>query len=726
MITMFKDLNKFVEYKDLRWSGILKSIKKSSNVLQPLFEAFTNSMEAIRLRQNKRDSFDAYINIILDFESDLLGESIDFVSMTIEDNGIGFDEENFNRLIVFKDDTKGFNNRGSGRIQMVHTFKQSKYESIYRDGDAIKKRSFVLSKFERFINNNTIIYNTQEPAEANEGEDIKTTLRMSETWLPKDAKELVKLGCDDIKKALISHYLLALCNLKSTLPSINIVYQIGGVEKDRERIVADDIPNPSFNDIHISVPLCRMSDDMKRIEKAGEETVDINVMPYKINAETLAVSEIKITSKGEISETTKVKLTCVDPNAVLDDSRYLFLLSSDYFDNLDGDERGNIEILDKTEFKKRAKAQGYIEEQIVLNDIQDEVNKKAGELYSEISEQKELHQQRIEELKNTYMLSEEALVDADINDSVEDILSKAYVYDAKLIAKQDAEYQEKKKQIEQLDTTSETYKDDLEKMVTELTKTIPLQCKESLSRYVTHRSLVLELFDKLIKRETQIQNESDRKIDEKLIHNLLFTQHSKNAEMSDIWMLNEDYLYYRGYSEHKLSEIKIDEKPLFKTEIDEEEERYLNSLGEHRLSKRPDILLFPSEHKCVIIELKSLDANLSNYLTQINKYASFIRSYTTDDFYIDTFYGYLIGEAMEPRDVRAADNDFKYDPKFNFCYRSSKSIACLWDESGGHDGSLYTEALSFSVMLKRALKRNESFKNRLFPPQKEDSNKDVS
>ena len=723
---MFTDQNKFVEYKDLKWSGILKSIKKSSNVLQPLFEAFTNSMEAIRLRQNNGDSFDAYINIILDFKFDLLGESLDFVSLTIEDNGIGFDEENFNRLIVFKDDTKGFNNRGSGRIQMVHTFKQSKYESVYKEENEIKERSFVLSKLQRFIQNNTIIYNTQEPKKANEGEDIKTTLKMYETWLSKDAKEFVKLGCVDIKKALISHYLLALCNLKSTLPSINIVYLIGGVEKDRERIVADDIPNPSFNDIHISVPLCRMSEDMKRIEKDAEETIDINVMPYKINAEALAVSEIKITSKGEISDTTKVKLTCIDPNAVLDDSRYLFLLSSDYFDNLDGDERGNIEILDKTEFKKRAKTQGFIEEQIVLNDIQDEVNKKAGELYSEISEQKELLQQRIEELKNTYMLSEEALVDADINDSVEDILSKAYVYDAKLIAKQDAEYQEKKTQIEQLDTTSETYKDDLEKMVTELTKTIPLQCKESLSRYVTHRSLVLELFDKLIKRETLIQNVSDRKIDEKLIHNLLFMQHSKNAAMSDIWMLNEDYLYYRGYSEHKLSEIKIDEKPLFKTEIDEEEKRYLNYLGEHRQSKRPDILLFPSEHKCVIIELKSLDANLSDYLTQINKYASFIRSYTTDDFYIDTFYGYLIGEALEPRDVRAADNDFKYDPKFNFCYRPSKSIACLWDESGRHDGSIYTEALSFSVMLKRALQRNESFKNRLFPHQKEDSNKDVS
>lgn len=392
------------------------------------------------------------------------------------------------------------------------------------------------------------------------------------------------------------------------------------------------------------------------------------------------------------------------------------MLSSEYFDENIGDTRDAFEILNKTDFKKRAKFYGSITPQILLDDIEEKVNETAVELFTEISEQEEIHQQRLQDLRTTYMLSEEALADADINDSVEDILSKAYVYDAKLIAKQDAAYQEKVVQLESLDTTSSTYKDDLEHLVEELTKSIPLQCKESLSRYVTHRSLVLDLFDKLIHKETQVQREAERKMDEKLIHNLIFTQHSEDSASSDIWMLNEDYLYYRGYSEHKLSEILIDEKPLFKKIVDEEEERYLNSLGEHRLTKRPDILLFPSEHKCVIIELKSLEANLSNYLLQITKYASFIRSYTTDDFYIDTFYGYLIGEALEPKDVRAADNDFKYDPKFNFCYRPSKSIACLWDESGHHDGTIYTEALSFSVMLERARKRNESFKNKLFPP----------
>ena len=114
----------------------------------------------------------------------------------------------------------------------------------------------------------------------------------------------------------------------------------------------------------------------------------------------------------------------------------------------------------------------------------------------------------------------------------------------------------------------------------------------------------------------------------------------------------------------------------------------MNSLGEKRLNKRPDILLFPSEHKCVIIELKSLDANVSDYLGQITQYASFIRSYTTDDFRIDTFYGYLVGEALEPKDVRAVDNDFKFDPKFNFCYRPYKSIAHLGDDTGSQDGAM--------------------------------------
>lgn len=83
-----------------------------------------------------------------------------------------------------------------------------------------------------------------------------------------------------------------------------------------------------------------------------------------------------------------------------------------------------------------------------MDDIEEKGNETAVGLFSEISKQEEIHQQRLQDLRKTYMLSEETLADADINDSVEEILSKVYVYDAKLIAKQDAAYQEKVVQLE--------------------------------------------------------------------------------------------------------------------------------------------------------------------------------------------------------------------------------------------------------------------------------------
>lgn len=710
---MANELPKYLPSSGLNWRGVLKGVSKALDPLQPLYEAFTNSLESIELRKRSGVDFRPYIYIDFFFDATTEGENYDLNKIVITDNGIGFDDENFSRLQIFKDDTKGFSNRGSGRLQFLHSYFLAKYESWYKQEEQYLKRVFTLSKAEDYLNHKSILKLEEEaPSDI---EEVKTRLSLYTLREASDKKFYKDKSIDEIKSAILDHYLMQFCAYAEQLPCININYIQYDKVVERRVISRDDIPVPTVEDKTIEIPVSKISEDMKRIEFT-DDNIPITVKSFKLPSNRVKRNAVKVTCKKELIDSVKIKMSCLPPELSIEDQHYLFLLSSEYFDENIGDTRDAFEILNKTDFKKRAKFYGSITPQILLDDIEEKVNETAVELFTEISEQEEIHQQRLQDLRSTYMLSEEALADADINDSVEDILSKAYVYDAKLIAKQDAAYQEKVVQLESLDTTSSTYKDDLEHLVEELTKSIPLQCKESLSRYVTHRSLVLDLFDKLIHKETQVQREAERKMDEKLIHNLIFTQHSEDSASSDIWMLNEDYLYYRGYSEHKLSEILIDEKPLFKEIVDEEEERYLNSLGEHRLTKRPDILLFPSEHKCVIIELKSLEANLSNYLLQITKYASFIRSYTTDDFYIDTFYGYLIGEALEPKDVRAADNDFKYDPKFNFCYRPSKSIACLWDESGHHDGTIYTEALSFSVMLERARKRNESFKNKLFPP----------
>lgn len=44
----------YVTNKDLYWKGILKGIAKSSDPLQPMYEALTNSLEAIDMRRKKK------------------------------------------------------------------------------------------------------------------------------------------------------------------------------------------------------------------------------------------------------------------------------------------------------------------------------------------------------------------------------------------------------------------------------------------------------------------------------------------------------------------------------------------------------------------------------------------------------------------------------------------------------------------------------------------------
>lgn len=706
----------YISSEGLRWSGVLKGVAKAVNLLQPLFEAFTNSLEAIDMRKKNGEEFTPYIQLDFYFNSTIENENDGLVRLVITDNGIGFDDKNFSRLQIFKDDTKGYDNRGSGRIQLIHSFRTATYESIYKQDDIYKYRRFVLSKSNPFLEHNAIL-SIEEEKEIETDVKIKTRLILDELREKTDIKFYNSQSIQDIKEVLLNHYILYFCVNRNSLPQISINYHHGANVIATRTIAIEDVPTASREDETIQIPVCHISSDMKRVESSNEN-IDVKIKSYKLPQGQLKKNAVKVTCKGEVVDSVKIKLGCLPSDMQIDSSHFLFLLSSSYFDKRVGETRDTLEILNKAEFKKRAKQFGSIEPQIVLDDLETKVNDKAGEMYVEISSQQEEHEKQLVKLKQTYLLSDAALADADINDSVEDILKKAYTYDARLVAERDAAYHSKLEELNGLDTCSASYKEDLKRLVEELTRAIPLQDKESLSRYVTHRRLVLDLMAKILDRATDIQNiVGARNEDEKLLHNLLFTQHSEDTGDSDLWMLNEDYLYYKGYSEHRLNQIEIDGKKLFREEITEEEERYLTSLGEDRRKKRPDILLFPSERKCVIVELKTPDTNLSLHLSQINKYAYFLRNFTANDFIIDTFYGYLIGEALEYRDVRGADGRFKYDPKFNFMYLPSAPVVFEDDPTGNKDGSLYMEVLTYSVILERAECRNEAFTKKLFPKQ---------
>ena len=222
---------------------------------------------------------------------------------------------------------------------------------------------------------------------------------------------------------------------------------------------------------------------------------------------------------------------------------------------------------------------------------------------------------------------------------------------------------------------------------------------------------MLELFDEILSKGLDSFKDRGR-IDEKLLHNLLFQQSStsESPEDSDLWIINEEFIYFKGVSEAKFEDIEYNGKKIFDKEFSEEDKRYLNSLGEKRLTKRPDVLLFPEENKAIIIEFKAPDVNVSEHLNQINFYANILFDYTIEELQLTTFYGYLIGEAVEDRDVRGFDSDFQYSPRFSYWFRPSKKILNF---NNGSEGNIYTEVIKYSTLLERAKLRNQIFIDKL-------------
>ncbi len=704
--------NTYIKTEGLLWEGVLKSVTKSPNKLQPIFEAVTNSLEALTLLKRRDSEATGKIVIELHYTKTLFSDTeegnADFDKIMIIDNGIGFDDENFDRVFRYKDIRKGFNNRGSGRLQFLHYFDKTQITSIFHNEEVFWQRDFILSKAKRFVtDNNAIIYYIG--TKKSDIQELKTTITFSVPHDDKDKTYYEELDIQALKEIIINRYMMVLCSQRDSLPEFRIDKFVNSELKESAPITIDDIPELD-KQVTIGIKYSKISNYLKREEKDHTNSNNITISAYKIGFDKLKHNSIKVTSKNEVIENVKIRLENLKNDDFIDNNRYLFFISSPYIDELDGDVRGDdIIFLSKTDFKKNAKEYGYANDQILLDDVEEQVNDRISSMYDEIKKKAEDKVEEIKKLTEMFLLREEAVQELriSINDSNDKILEKIYAADAKIVANQDAEIKNCIDSLESLNPANkDEYQENFEKLVTDLVYNIPLQDRTTLSRYVARRKLVLDLYDKILDNKLTVQNEGRRNNDEALLHNLIFRQKSDNPSDSDLWIINEDFIYFNGCSETRLCDVQIGDEKLFKEEFSAKEEEYLKSLGENRMEERPDILVFPDEGKCIIIELKNPNRNIGLHLNEITHYASLIRNFTADNFQIDTFYGYLIGEGINQQDVRTYDGDFKAAYQFDYMFRPAKTIP---GEYGRKDGSLYTEILSYRTLHQRASKRNDIF-----------------
>lgn len=700
---VYKD-NTHVTTQDLLFKGILNDVKRTKLALQPIFEAFTNAMEAIKIRTESEPDIKGEVQFFINASETTIENNFEFDSLTIIDNGIGFNEKEFKRFNTFKDFTKGFKNLGSGRIQYAHCFDKTSFKSVFREDGKYYEREFIVSKQDDFLKKNAIVFHKhfRETNETQVGTRVTFNNLLEKSNVYNSLTELT------LKEALIERYIHYFCYNRSSLPSIELKFYVQSVLKGETSISEFDIPTIDKTD-DIKLSYYRIASDGNTLEKL-EKSEDFKVDAFKVKKDVLQKNNLKLVSKGEIVEESNVVLDSLAETDNVKGYKYLFLVSSDYIDLRDTNMRGVLNIPDKNSLSKNVDI--YNSEEIFVEDIQEGVNEVISSMYPEIEEVKKIHQDQLDKLKEMFLLDNATARDINIsiNDNENKILEKFYEAEAKKTAAVDASIKESIDRLDKLDTTSDKYTEELKKEVEKLVRVIPLQNKISLTHYVARRKLVLNLFDKILQRQLEVQKDGKNSFDEALIHNLLFQQGSNSTENSDLWIINEEFIYFKGSSEKKLSKLEIDGKKVFKEKFTEEEERYLTSLGENRKIKRPDVLLFPDEGKCIIIEFKAPNVNASDHLTQIDRYANLIRNYTEDFFQITTFFGYLIGESIEPRDVLGTVSRYEHSYQFDYLYRPSENVIGF---DGRSNGSIYSEVLKYSTLLERARRRNKVFIEKL-------------
>ena len=704
----------YIKAHGIIYANELKSIHKSRNPMQPIFEAFTNAWEAIFERFTAEHLQNGKIVITFHYTSGMFNEeehkSCTLDKIEIYDNGLGINEKSFERIVNLRDNSKSALNKGTGRVQFLHFFNETIFESIYEKINGEHERIvLVLSKKDAFLRENAIL--RKDSAELTSSSEYGTLVTFINPIDEKNDGEFFdKITPFDVKNELIIHFLSRFCESKEHLPQIIIERYENGKKLEPIFIKKEDIPNPDKTeslDVHYS-----KLENRKVVDSLNCE--HFTLLSFVQSQEQLKKNCIYFVSNGAIAQ--EVSIDSLQADDSIDGNRYMFLLRGNYFDSIEDDLRGHLHLIKESEFKKQGEL--FPEECILVDKIKEETNEKINSVYPEFQARKNDALRNLNELKQMFLIDEDRIISLrkkiKTSDSDEQILAAIYRADMELVAKRDARIKAQYEQLKSLSPANKDYQAKLTEQVNSFVKLVPQQNRTNLTKYIARRKLVIEIFDMILSKELECVNEKGR-VDEALLHNLIFQQHSVDTESSDIWLLDDQYLLFNGCSEKQLDKIEVNGVKLLKENLTDEERafkvRHNMDGGEVDTGiRRPDILLYPEEGKCIIIEFKAPDVEVSMYLSQINKYAMMINNLSDDSLQIHAFYGYLIGENINYDYIQEAESAFKEAAYLKYLFRPNYDVPGRF---GRPTGNLYTEIIKYSDILKRAKLRNKIFLEKL-------------
>lgn len=139
-----------------------------ANTLIPLFEAIMNSIHAVQDRFGENWEKQCRINVEV-----LEDDEGNAHSFTVEDNGIGLDERNFDSFRTYDSRTKiKKGGKGVGRLTWLKVFDAVRVSSVFEEGGSRRERRF------KFVLDNAAAFQNYSLGAAGDGSEVRTFIEL--------------------------------------------------------------------------------------------------------------------------------------------------------------------------------------------------------------------------------------------------------------------------------------------------------------------------------------------------------------------------------------------------------------------------------------------------------------------------------------------------------------------------------------------------------------------
>lgn len=630
-----------------------------SNTLLPLFEAIVNSIQAINEDSATKPGL-IEIDLVRSPQADLAldGQDTlpDIIDFAIKDNGVGFNADNYESF-NYAHSTYKKGGKGVGRFTWLRAFQKAEIESRYKENNQWYLRKFNFEPTRRGIERES-----NDPVNATQ--ERYTIVKLK--GLKEDYRKWCSSKSEDIALKIIEHAFIYL--LSQDCPRI-LLNDMGS------QIVVNDLFQ-LFTKGQVQTKSLGIRDNNFKLSivKLYSNKVD-NKIHYCANNREVIIDKIAT----DIPELDNFLMDADNKNFSI-----AVYVEGSFLDENVNEERtsinfakGNIDFPEQVTQEELRKAVT----DILLTTFEDQITKLSETRFNKVREfvvshprYRQLLKYKAEKLKKIpSTLSEEKM--------------ELEVFKVQQELELDVKKETKKvlKFIE-----SEQDMDDFDAKHKELYSKIIEVGNAKLSEYVIHRKLVLDLFDKMLKKRAT----------EKAVHSLIFPLQTLSDEIGfedhNLWMLDEKLSYHKYLAS---------DKSFKKIELIDSDSK-----------DRPDIIIFnkpfvfanddkPYE-SMVLIEFKRPMrddyTDQENPITQINKYAREIIEGEVKDKYGREFdyrantpiYAYIICDLTKKLKSFASDAGYKKLPSGDGYFSFNDNY------------NMYIEIMSFDKVLKDSKERN--------------------